>query len=67
MATFSSLFNAGGRVIWGAIVDRLSFKVCNRGIIIWNILSATVCKLLLGEKSRLNLLASVYGAGDLAV
>uniref|UniRef100_A0A3Q0KMF3 Putative oxalate:formate antiporter n=1 Tax=Schistosoma mansoni TaxID=6183 RepID=A0A3Q0KMF3_SCHMA len=27
VATFSSLFNAGGRVIWGAIVDRLSFKI----------------------------------------
>ncbi|VDO50424.1 unnamed protein product [Schistosoma margrebowiei] len=33
VATFSSLFNAGGRVIWGAIVDRLSFKVCNRALI----------------------------------
>ncbi|CAH8566160.1 unnamed protein product [Schistosoma turkestanicum] len=27
VATFSSLFNAGGRVIWGAIVDRISFKI----------------------------------------
>lgn len=27
IATASSMFNAGGRVAWGAIVDRISFKI----------------------------------------
>ncbi|KAH8864051.1 Oxalate:formate antiporter [Schistosoma japonicum] len=27
VATISSIFNAGGRVVWGALVDRFSFKV----------------------------------------
>lgn len=28
VATASSLFNSGGRIIWGAICDKFSFKVC---------------------------------------
>ncbi|OON14375.1 transporter, major facilitator family protein [Opisthorchis viverrini] len=35
VATTSSLFNSSGRIAWGALVDRISFKVCLLLFIDW--------------------------------
>ncbi|KAH8864042.1 Oxalate:formate antiporter [Schistosoma japonicum] len=42
VATASSLFNCAGRIIWGAVVDRVSFKIpmCTM-LIIWSVILIT--------------------------
>lgn len=42
VATISSLFNSGGRIVWGSIVDRLSFKIPLGGMLLmWSAILLT--------------------------